>query len=245
MLSCFVLSSVATLFSYSAGLPFFAPAAAAILNKIPEGSSILDIGCGDGIYFTNPQVMATVRRKQFTIYAIDIDAGAVEICKARVAAAGLDNQVTCEAIDVTKVTQTFDYVLWMESFPVIPSSIFPPLFKHRCAECGLTARTDLRTTHSSLHPAGCVPRHRLCRVILPEVSVSFIFRHLLLQPFSLRPHRIRTCVFSFLFSRASAKPHVDEEENDAVPQLGARRRSHVVLALVQAAAGLPHSVRLR
>lgn len=101
------------------------------MNKIPEGASILDIGVGDGIYFTNPQVIATVQRKKFTIYAIDVDAGAVEICKQRVAAAGLSEQVTCEGIDVTKVTQTYDYVLWMESFPVIPSNIFPPLFKHR------------------------------------------------------------------------------------------------------------------
>jgi cyclopropane fatty-acyl-phospholipid synthase-like methyltransferase len=103
----------------------------AILQKIPAGSSILDIGCGDGIYFQNASAIATIKEKKFKIFAIDIDAGAVEICKQRIKDAGLDDAVSAKAVDVTEITDKYDYVLWMESFPVIPRSIFPPLFKHR------------------------------------------------------------------------------------------------------------------
>ena len=72
-----------------------------------------------------------MQRKRLNIFAIDIDAGAVEICKQRIAAAGLGDLVSAQAVDVTKVTEKYDYVLWMESFPVIPTEVFPPLFKHR------------------------------------------------------------------------------------------------------------------
>mmetsp|Transcript_33414 Transcript_33414/g.68350 ORF Transcript_33414/g.68350 Transcript_33414/m.68350 type:complete len:240 (+) Transcript_33414:60-779(+) len=102
----------------------------AILQQIPEGATILDIGCGDGIYFQNASAIATIKQKKFKIFAIDIDAGAVEICKERITAAGLSDLVSAKAIDVTEITDKYDYVLWMESFPVIPREIFPPLFKH-------------------------------------------------------------------------------------------------------------------
>ncbi len=102
----------------------------AILQRIPEGATILDIGCGDGVYFTNARVIETINAKKLTIFAIDIDNGAVEICKKRILAAGLVGRVSAKAISVLDVHETYDFVLWMESFPVISPKIFPPLFKH-------------------------------------------------------------------------------------------------------------------
>lgn len=75
-------------------------------------------------------MLSTIKRKKLDIFAIDIDAGAVEICKERIAKAGLSSFVKAHAIDVTEITKQYDYVLWMESFPVIPTEVFPHLFKH-------------------------------------------------------------------------------------------------------------------
>lgn len=102
----------------------------AILHKIPDNATILDIGCGDGIYFTNPSVIQTIRRKNLKIYAIDIDVGAVKICDERISKGGLSDLVSCKAISVTDVKDKYDYVLWMESYPVIDTELFSVLFKH-------------------------------------------------------------------------------------------------------------------
>lgn len=102
----------------------------AILQKLPDEATILDVGCGDGVYFTNAKVIETIKAKKLRISAIDIDAGAVEICKKRIKKAGLGELIDAEARSVTDVSKKYDFVLWMESFPVIEPSLFGILFKH-------------------------------------------------------------------------------------------------------------------
>lgn len=101
-----------------------------IVSELPENCTVLDIGCGDGVYFTNAKVIETIKEKNITITAIDIDAGAVEICKKRIAAAGLDSLVRAKAVSVLEVKETFDFVLWMESFPVIDPHLFQVIHSH-------------------------------------------------------------------------------------------------------------------
>ena len=100
------------------------------IKSIPDGSSVLDVGCGDGIYYTGPEVIALIKSKKLTIHSIDIDDGAVPICQKRIFAAGLSDKVTAEAIDLLKVTKKYDAVIFMESFPVIPRDLMAVFIAH-------------------------------------------------------------------------------------------------------------------
>lgn len=91
-----------------------------LLESMPDGSTILDVGCGDGLYYTEPMVTDLIKQKKLIIKGVDIDVGAVVICNKRVLAAGLQDLVSAEAIDLLKITEQYDIVLFMESFPVIP-----------------------------------------------------------------------------------------------------------------------------
>jgi len=101
-----------------------------ILESLPDGATILDVGCGDGIYFTNPEVLKKIRKKNLKIACIDIDAGAVKICNKRIKSARIDELVSATAISLTEVHEKYDYILFMESFPVMPIDLFTKLLQH-------------------------------------------------------------------------------------------------------------------
>ena len=44
-----------------------------LLLKVDQDSKILDVGCGDGIYFTNPNVARIIKQKNLNIHCIDLD----------------------------------------------------------------------------------------------------------------------------------------------------------------------------
>ncbi len=100
------------------------------LKSIPDGSSVLDVGCGDGIYYTGDTVISLIRSKNITIHSIDIDDGAVPICQKRIKAAGLSDRVTAECIDLLKITKKYDVVIYLESFPVIPRELMSVFVQH-------------------------------------------------------------------------------------------------------------------
>lgn len=101
-----------------------------ILEKIPSNSSILDVGCGDGIYYINPKVIDLIKTKKIKIKSIDIDSGAIKYCKERITKNNLDEYVMAESIDLRLVNDKYDYILFMESFPVIELDLFKELLKH-------------------------------------------------------------------------------------------------------------------
>ena len=101
-----------------------------ILEKIPSESSILDVGCGDGIYYINPKVIDLIKTKKIKIKSIDIDSGAIKYCKERITKNKLEEYITVEAIDLRLIIDKYDYVLFMESFPVIELDLFEQLLKH-------------------------------------------------------------------------------------------------------------------
>lgn len=104
-----------------------------VLKTVKDASSILDVGCGDGLYYSDTRVdgvIATIKKKKLKIHSIDIDEGAVPICKKRIAENGLSNQVTAQAIDFMLITEKYDVVLFMESFPVIPRQLMKTFIAH-------------------------------------------------------------------------------------------------------------------
>jgi 2-polyprenyl-3-methyl-5-hydroxy-6-metoxy-1,4-benzoquinol methylase len=106
-----------------------------ILDTLPENCTVLDVGCGDGIYFTNPKSIEVIKRKKLQIKCIDPDAGAVKICSKRIAEAGLEDQVVATPNLLEEITEKYDYVLFMESFPVIDRALFMDMLKHAVSIC--------------------------------------------------------------------------------------------------------------
>ena len=103
-----------------------------IIKHVPNGSRILDVGCGDGLYYKYDKVVTLIKEKGLTIFSIDIDAGAIPICEERIKKSGLSNQVTTEAKDLLDITPEaidakYDIVLFMESFPVISRDLMTRL----------------------------------------------------------------------------------------------------------------------
>lgn len=99
-----------------------------ILKSLPDHSTVLDVGCGSGIYFTSPKVIKTIKSKNLKIKAIDIDLPATMFCYKRVIEGNLADYVRVEAKSIMDEKERFDYVLWMESYPVIEKELFQTLF---------------------------------------------------------------------------------------------------------------------
>lgn len=106
-----------------------------ILKQLPDNISILDIGVGEGIYFTNPLVVNLIKEKNIKIHGIDIDAMSIIICNQRVIKNNLQSHVKVELKDLFHIHTKYDYVLFMESFPVIPNHLFTKFISHSKKIC--------------------------------------------------------------------------------------------------------------
>ena len=50
-----------------------------LLASLPDNTKVLDVGCGDCLYYTEPSICQLIKDKQLVIKGVDIDAGAVAI----------------------------------------------------------------------------------------------------------------------------------------------------------------------
>ena len=101
-----------------------------LLKYVEPKTRILDKGCGDGIYFTNPLVIKFIKDNELLIHCIDIDIGAINILRERIIRYGLNKNVSCESINLFKVRDIYDYHFYVESYPVIPNDIFKNMLKY-------------------------------------------------------------------------------------------------------------------
>jgi len=91
------------------------------LSRIKENSRVLEVGIGTGL--TLEKNADLIKSKNIQIHGIDIDDSYLAACQARVAKANLYEHVTLELndiLDVELAADHYDYVLFMESYPVIP-----------------------------------------------------------------------------------------------------------------------------
>ena len=101
-----------------------------ILKLLPNDITILDVGVGDGIYFTNYKVINLIKGKNIKIHGIDIDPHSLLVCNKRILKNNLENHVKVELISLFNIKDKYDYILFMESFPVIENDLFINFLEH-------------------------------------------------------------------------------------------------------------------
>lgn len=96
-----------------------------VLDEIPVGARILEVGIGNGTCVDKNA--ALIKKKKLHIDGIDIDKEYLEVCNLKITENDLHDNVTARCHDLLQLDDTvygkFDYVFFMESFPVIPTPI--------------------------------------------------------------------------------------------------------------------------
>lgn len=98
------------------------------LKKIKPKSKVLDFGCGSGTYYSNVDVIQTIKNLDLEIQGIDIDPVYISKCKNRIIISGLDDNVDimlCDIFDykIENESDKFDYVIFSESAPLLSSEL--------------------------------------------------------------------------------------------------------------------------
>lgn len=91
-----------------------------ILSKyIKDNSKILDVGIGNG--YCIDITAKLIKKKNLKIDGIDIDDDYLDICQEVIKNNKLEKNVTSKKQDLLKMASGgYDYILFMESYPVIP-----------------------------------------------------------------------------------------------------------------------------
>ena len=100
------------------------------LETIEENVCVLEIGIGTGI--TLERNAQLIKSKNIKIHGIDINESYLNACAERVEKHDLKHYVTLELNDVieSKIEENkYDYILFMESYPVIPKESLKPIVK--------------------------------------------------------------------------------------------------------------------
>lgn len=94
-----------------------------VLKDLPDNSNILEVGIGNGLCIEYNADL--IRNKKLNIHGIDIDDEYLDICNQRIHDFKLDKLVSCKLQDLLEMNEDtkYDYVFFMESFPVIPLDI--------------------------------------------------------------------------------------------------------------------------
>lgn len=97
-----------------------------MLDYISSDSSILEVGVGSGMPLLVNQNKIVLKRLR--IHAIDIDEAYVESCKERLK--DITN-ILIEKRDLFTITnQKYDYIIFSESYPVIPEELMTNMIHH-------------------------------------------------------------------------------------------------------------------
>jgi|694.fasta_scaffold105705_2 ubiquinone/menaquinone biosynthesis C-methylase UbiE len=100
-----------------------------LLDFVKDNTSILEVGIGNGICLDkNAQL---IKNKNLSIFGIDIDADYLEQCAEIIKKNNLQNNVKIKNQDLLcmKSKIKYDYVIFSESYPVIPDEIMKKMMK--------------------------------------------------------------------------------------------------------------------
>jgi ubiquinone/menaquinone biosynthesis C-methylase UbiE len=89
-----------------------------VFKKIPKNSKILYVGIGTGFYLTN--CANIIKEKNISIDGIDIDEEYIKSCKNEIKKNSLGKYVKAHTQNLlTYKLEQFDYVIFIQSYPVI------------------------------------------------------------------------------------------------------------------------------
>lgn len=103
-----------------------------IIKKLPPNSKILDLGCGNGICYDNPDTISYILDNNLQIIGIDINPIYIKYCKERIIKNNLSSNVTIILADIFehKFPINFDYVIFSESAPLMSQEFLIKLVKY-------------------------------------------------------------------------------------------------------------------
>jgi len=101
-----------------------------ILERLPPGSRVLDIGVGSGTYLEHDLVRKLLKERRLHVDGVDISVPNVAICKQRIEKHGLGDCFTAIVEDARELKGdgTYDALLFMESFPVMSKALFIDIY---------------------------------------------------------------------------------------------------------------------
>jgi protein-L-isoaspartate O-methyltransferase len=96
------------------------------LQRMKQGTKILDIGVGTGIYFEDSHCTKLIKEKNIKIVGIDINKPDIELASQRIIESDLGMNVEAKYVDLFEYDgdlNEFDVILFSESYPVIPRDL--------------------------------------------------------------------------------------------------------------------------
>ena len=101
-----------------------------ILERVPKGGRVLDLGVGSGVYLDHAPVHKVLRERKLLVDGCDISAPNVAICQERIKTQGLQAyfSAVCQDARTLDAEGKYDAILFMESFPVMSKPLFLDIF---------------------------------------------------------------------------------------------------------------------
>jgi len=143
-----------------------------VLENLPDKSKILEVGIGNGICVEKNAEL--IKTKKFEIDGIDIDTEYLEVCNERIVKCELTSQVTSRQQDLLKMddTKKYDYIFFMESYPVIPVDIMK-MMMDKCKTL-LTSEGKVIFVHNLVDKKNWLVNFIKPRIVhIPFVQVDF------------------------------------------------------------------------
>lgn len=169
---------------------------AKILERVPEGARVLDIGIGSGTYLEHPPVHKILRARNIRVDGVDISAPNVAIAQSRIKRHKLESHFTVKVQDARKLDEegAYDAILFMESFPCMSKPLFVDIL---CKVQRLLKPTGVNYLYHNLADPAVVGRVGLAigRLFKPSLKL----------------------VIGIDFGRLTSKPEMEACLADAIP----------------------------
>lgn len=169
-----------------------------ILERLPKGSKVLDVGVGSGTYLEFEPLRKLLLERDLHVDGVDISDPNIKISQQRIMKHGLEAHFTAKTQDARTLDAegAYDAILYMESFPCMSVDIFVDI---------------LKSTQ---------------RLLKPKTGITYLYHNLadpsLVGPVAISLGRmLKPCIKFFLgidFGRLTTKPEMRDILNRAMPE---------------------------